>query len=67
MTFGNWLGSVRAKHKITYRQMSEATGLSAGYLCELEKGNSSPTLATLEALASAFGCTVWQMLKRAGI
>ena len=37
----------------TYRQLSEASGVSHGYICEMEQGTHSPALRHLRRLARA--------------
>lgn len=44
-----WLG-------LSQREVSRRSGLSVGGLCELERGDHSPTLRNLRAWAKALDC-----------
>lgn len=42
---------------------SKKTGITQGYVSELEAGKKNPTLTTMEALAEALGVHVAELLK----
>src|SRR5690606_25986461 len=44
----------RAKH-LSLKQLSEASGLSIGLLSQIERGTSSPSLRSLQAISRAIG------------
>lgn len=46
---------VRADAGIRLRELSRMTGISAAYLVSIEKGTSSPTIATLSKILKALG------------
>lgn len=48
------------------RDVSRVTGLSIGYLSELERGMVNPSLDALETIASAYGKRSGDLLTEAG-
>lgn len=42
---------------LTQAQLAEKAGISAGSIFLVEKGETNPTIATIEAIAKALGCT----------
>lgn len=44
------LKQLRNKAKYTIKELAELSGVSAGYICELENGKYSPSLKTIEKL-----------------
>jgi len=51
---GGVLLSLRQKHQVTMRQVADGAGLSNAFVCQLENGQSSPTVDTLWKLATFF-------------
>lgn len=47
---------------LTMQQLSAKAGLTASFISQLELGRSSYTQATLEKLADALDCELWQLL-----
>ncbi|MFI4911932.1 MAG: helix-turn-helix domain-containing protein [Sedimentisphaeraceae bacterium JB056] len=47
--------SLRVDNGVTLRELSRLTGISAAYLVSVEKGSSSPTIATLSKILKALG------------
>ncbi|MCP3941070.1 MAG: helix-turn-helix transcriptional regulator [Desulfobacteraceae bacterium] len=41
-TFGQTVKEARLKNKLTMRELSKLTGLSIGYICDIEKGRKIP-------------------------
>jgi transcriptional regulator with XRE-family HTH domain len=56
------LKEVRTAHDLTLKMLAERTGLSVSYLSDMERGRTTPTLGTLETLATALGMTVLDLL-----
>ena len=55
----NKMRSVRLSKNLTLDDLAEMTGISAGYLCHLEKGSrKNPSVQVMEAIAEALGETV---------
>lgn len=53
---------IREEKGITLEYLSDMTGISAGYLCHLEKGTrKNPSLQVMEKIAKALGKTVTEM------
>jgi transcriptional regulator with XRE-family HTH domain len=59
----NVLHAARLARGWSYRQLSEASGVSAGYICEMEKGAHSPALRHLRRLAKALDIELRATLK----
>lgn len=53
---------LRTQHRLTLRDLSESTGLSVSYLSDIERGRTTPSLNTLEALSVAFDISVADLL-----
>lgn len=55
----NKMRSVRISKNLTLDDLAEMTGISAGYLCHLEKGSrKNPSVQVMEAIAEALGESV---------
>lgn len=50
---GRRLAALRARRRLTLRQLAERAGISDAYISQLEQGRAAPSLATLERLAGA--------------
>ena len=53
MQVGRKVRDLRQRHGLTVQQLAEATGLSKGFISQVENNRTSPSLATLHALARA--------------
>lgn len=51
MDIGSNIRSIRNKKKITIAELSEGTGLSKGFISNIENNNTSPSINTLETIA----------------
>jgi transcriptional regulator with XRE-family HTH domain len=51
MNVGSSIRAIRNRKKITITEMSEATGLSKGFISNIENGNTSPSINTMETIA----------------
>lgn len=55
----NKMKNIRLSKNLTLDDLAEMTGISAGYLCHLEKGSrKNPSVQVMEAIAEALGETV---------
>jgi transcriptional regulator with XRE-family HTH domain len=52
MDIGGTIRAIRKRKGITIPQLCEATGLSKGFVSNLENNKTSPSIATLETIAS---------------
>lgn len=55
MDIGAAIRSIRKRKGITIARICEDTGLSQGFLSQVETGRTSPSIATLESIAQALG------------
>ncbi|WP_010282997.1 helix-turn-helix domain-containing protein [Bacillus timonensis] len=51
MDIGTKIRAIRNRKKITIAQMCEGTGLSKGFISNVENNNTSPSINTLKAIA----------------
>jgi XRE family transcriptional regulator, regulator of sulfur utilization len=59
---GPTLKRARQQQKLSLRALGEKTGFSASFLSQVELGQASPSLASLEKIAGALGMTLGQLL-----
>ncbi|WP_426449711.1 helix-turn-helix domain-containing protein [Paenibacillus sp. S-38] len=62
MQIGSSIRSIRRKRGITMGQLCEATGLSQGFMSQLENNKTSPSLATLETIATFLNVPISYLL-----
>ena len=55
---GEYIKRIRKSRKITLQQMSEATGLSVGYLSLMERGMNNPTISNLHKVCKMLNTTL---------
>lgn len=60
--FGRRLREVRQKYGFTQEQLSVATGLTEGYISNMERGLKVPSLTTILRIAHAMGCRVTELV-----
>lgn len=53
----------RVEKGLTTRELSERSGISRAAINKIENEKASPTIVTLEALATALDCSVFDLLK----
>ena len=58
------LKKVRKSRNLSQQRLSELSGVSYGYICDLENGKYNPSLITLEKLANALGVSVPDLLNK---
>ena len=56
--------SLRKERGITLQQLAEATGLSTGYLSNLERNVNSPTLVNIQKICEALDISLGDMVER---
>jgi len=52
MDIGSKIRAIRNRKKITIAQMCEETGLSKGFISNVENNNTSPSISTLQTIAA---------------
>lgn len=62
MAIGDKLKSVRAHSGLSLRVLGERTGFSASFLSQVELGQASPSIASLQKITEALGMTLAQFL-----
>ena len=60
--FGRRLRELRQKYGVTQQQLSIATGLTEGYISNMERGLKVPSLTTILRLAVALECKVTELV-----
>ena len=55
MEIGSKIRAIRNRKKITIAQMCEGTGLSKGFISNVENNNTSPSINTLHTIAGFLG------------
>lgn len=61
---GYSIRSHRLEQGMTLQQLSEATGLSIGYLSNLERNVNSPTLVNVQKICDVFGVSIYELMER---
>lgn len=64
---GRYLKLLRIKNNMTMMQTAETTGITQGYISQIENGIYSPSAKTLAKLARAYKIAEIQLLRKAGI
>ncbi len=58
----NKLKSIRKEKAMTLIELSEKTGISAGYLCHLENGSrTNPSIEVMEKIANSLNKTIFEI------
>ena len=52
MDIGSKIRAIRNRKKVTIAQMCEGTGLSKGFISNVENNNTSPSISTLQTIAN---------------
>ncbi len=61
---GNQIKEFRKQLQLTVKEVAKAADLSPGMLSKIENGNTSPSLATLHALANALNVPVTSLFRK---
>ncbi|MFC0211401.1 helix-turn-helix domain-containing protein [Paenibacillus chartarius] len=64
MDIGSTIRSIRKRKNITIAQICEETGLSQGFMSQVETNKTSPSIATLESIAKALKVPLAYLLLR---
>jgi transcriptional regulator with XRE-family HTH domain len=59
---GERLRHLRADRKLTILELAAKAGVSAGIISQIERGNSNPSMKTLQRLRTALGVNLWEFL-----
>ena len=63
---GERLRSLRGERNLTILDLAAKAGVSAGIISQIERGNSNPSMKTLQKLRAALGVNLWEFLEREG-
>lgn len=61
-SLGDRLRRLRADRALTIVQLAERAGVSSGLISQIERGNSNPSIKTLQRLRAALGVNLWEFL-----
>ncbi|MFC7735809.1 cupin domain-containing protein [Roseomonas sp. GCM10028921] len=62
---GARLRALRAAQGLTILELAAKAGLSAGLISQIERGNSNPSMRTIQRLRSALGINIWEFFGQA--
>lgn len=60
---GAQLRAVRADRGLTILELAAKAAVSAGMISQIERGNSNPSIKTLQRLGSALNVDIWEFLE----
>ena len=60
---GESLRRLREAQHTSLRALAEQTGFSASFISQIENGQCSPSIASMEKIAAALGVTLWQFFQ----
>jgi len=63
---GESVRRLREASKLSLRVLAERTGFSASFLSQVENGQASPSIASMERIAEALGVTLGEFFQTAG-
>ena len=58
MDIGHRIRQLRTKNNLTLEELASRCELTKGFLSQLERNLTSPSIATLQDIAEALGCTM---------
>ncbi|TVX92421.1 helix-turn-helix domain-containing protein [Paenibacillus agilis] len=64
MNIGSAIRTIRKRKKMTIAQICEETGLSQGFMSQVENNKTSPSIATLESIANTLKVPLAYLLLR---
>jgi transcriptional regulator with XRE-family HTH domain len=64
-TLGDWIRRLREQRSLTLRALAEQTGFSPSFLSQVETGQASPSISSMERIATALGVTLGQFFHAA--
>jgi transcriptional regulator with XRE-family HTH domain len=56
------LRSIRKSKKISYQELADMCGVSKGYIYQIEKGKSDPTLSVINKIASSLDVSLSDLI-----
>ena len=59
---GDQIRSIRKRQEITFKELAEKTGLSIGYISQIERSLTDPSLSTLRKISGALGVPTYLFL-----
>jgi transcriptional regulator with XRE-family HTH domain len=62
---GARLRALRAEHGLTILELAAKAGISAGLISQIERGNSNPSMKTIQRLRAALGVNIWEFFGQA--
>ena len=66
-SLGDSLRRLRERNQISLRALAEQTGFSASFLSQIENSQCSPSISSMEKIATALGVTLWQFFQVAEV
>lgn len=57
---GQRLRALRTQRDMTITDLADAAGISSGLISQIERGNSNPSMKTIEKLREALGVNIWE-------
>lgn len=64
---GNNIRHLREKRGYTLKQIAEKSGLSVGFISQVERAQTEPSLASLKKLASALEVTIKELFEQVSV
>lgn len=61
---GMRLRGLRGLRNLTILELAAKAGVSSGIISQIERGNSNPSMKTLQRLRAALGVNLWEFLER---
>jgi transcriptional regulator with XRE-family HTH domain len=62
---GARLRALRAERGLTILELAAKAGISAGLISQIERGNSNPSMRTIQRLRTALGVNIWTFFGQA--
>lgn len=62
MSVGENIRRIREEQRIPQVEVAEKVGISQAMLCQIERGTKNPSLQVSYGIASALGCTVYDLI-----
>src|ERR1700689_5807248 len=62
-TLGTSLRYLREQHGMSLRALADRVDFSASFLSQIENGQCSPSISSMERIAKALGVTLWQFFR----
>jgi transcriptional regulator with XRE-family HTH domain len=60
---GNAVRRLRESHHLSLRALAEKTGFSPGFISQVENGQASPSISSMERIAAALGVTLGEFFR----